>query len=144
MDQQLESLLAWFQETKMEISNAKERQKHLQTQILNLAKEKGVRGIVNFDYAGDYFQASLNVDRTRTKLPTKDEVIEQFRKMLPEGEQTAENAKKLYESLCKDDSMNDSVTIKAVEPPKEVIEERAKALKKELSGGIEDGKSTNA
>ena len=140
----MESLLAWFQETKMEISNAKERQKHLQTQILNLAKEKGVRGIVNFDYAGDYFQASLNVDRTRTKLPTKDEVIEQFRKMLPEGEQTAENAKKLYESLCKDDSMNDSVTIKAVEPPKEVIEERAKALKKELSGGIEDGKSTNA
>ena len=30
------------------------------------------------------------------------------------------------------------------EVPKEVIEERAKALKKELSGGIEDGKSTNA
>lgn len=144
MDQQLESLLAWFQETKMEISNAKERQKHLQTQILNLAKEKGVRGIVNFDYAGDYFQASLNVDRTRTKLPTKDEVIEQFRKMLPEGEQTAENAKKLYESLCKDDSMNDSVTVKAVEPPKEVIEERAKALKEELDGGIENGQSKNA
>jgi len=140
----LESLLAWFQETKMEISNAKERQKHLQTQILNLAKEKGVRGIVNFDYAGDYFQASLNVDRTRTKLPTKDEVIEQFRKMLPEGEQTAENAKKLYESLCKDDSMNDSVTVKAVEPPKEVIEERAKALKEELDGGIENGQSKNA
>lgn len=144
MDQQLESLLAWFQETKMEISNAKERQKHLQTQILNLAKEKGVRGIVNFDYAGDYFQGSLNIDRTRTKLPTKDEVIEQFRKMLPEGEQTVENAKKLYESLCKEDSMNDSVTVKAVEPPKEVIEERAKALKKELNGGIEDGQSTNA
>lgn len=140
----MESLLAWFQETKMEISNAKERQKHLQTQILNLAKEKGVRGIVNFDYAGDYFQASLNVDRTRTKLPTKDEVIEQFRKMLPEGEQTAENAKKLYESLCKDDSMNDSVTVKAVEPPKEVIEERAKALKEELDGGIENGQSKNA
>lgn len=140
----MESLLAWFQETKMEISNAKERQKHLQTQILNLAKEKGVRGIVNFDYAGDYFQASLNVGRTRTKLPTKDEVIEQFRKMLPEGEQTAENAKKLYESLCKDDSMNDSVTVKAVEPPKEVIEERAKALKEELDGGIENGQSKNA
>ena len=144
MDQQLESLLSWFSETKMEIRNATQRLKNLQTQILSHAKEKGVTGIVNFDYAGDYYQASLNVDRTRTKLPTKDEVIEQFRKMLPEGEQTTENAEKLYASLCKDDSMSDSVTIKAVEPPKEVIEEKAKAFKKELNGGIEDGQSTNA
>ncbi len=67
----MESLLSWFQETKMEIKDATERLGNLQKQILNLAKEKKIFGIVNFDYAGDYFQASLNVDRTRTKLPTK-------------------------------------------------------------------------
>jgi hypothetical protein len=130
----MESLLSWFQETKMEIIDAKERLGNLQTQILNLAMEKKIFGIVNFDYAGDYFQASLNVDRTRTKLPKKDEVIEQFRKMLPEDKQTTENAKKIYTSLCDEDSpMNDSVTIKPVAPPQEVIDEMAEAMQKELN-----------
>lgn len=117
----------------MEIKNATTRLGHLQTQILELAKENKIFGIVKFDYAGDYFEASLNVDRTRTKLPQKDEVIEQFRKMLPEGEQTTENAKKIYDSLCDEDSpMNDSVTVKAVAPPQEVIDEMAEAMQEEL------------
>ena len=134
MDQQLESLLSWFQETKMEIKNATQRLSNLQTQILNLAKEKKIFGVVKFDYANDYYEASLNVDRTRTKLPTKDEVIEQFRKMLPEGEQTTENAKKVYASLCDEDSpMKDSVTTKPVAPPQEVIDEMAKAMQEELN-----------
>lgn len=118
----------------MEIKAATERLGNLQTQILGLAMEKKIFGVVNFDYAGDYFQASLNVDRTRTKLPKKDEVIEQFRKMLPEDKQTTENAKKIYTSLCDEDSpMNDSVTIKPVAPPQEVIDEMAEAMQKELN-----------
>ena len=130
----MESLLSWFNETKTEIKDATVRLGSLQKQILSLAKEKKIFGIVKFDYAGDYYEASLNIDRTRTKLPTKDEVIEQFRKMLPEGEQTTENAKKVYASLCDEDSpMKDSVTIKAVAPPQEVIDEMAKAMQEELN-----------
>ena len=130
----MESLLSWFNETKTEIKDATVRLGNLQKQILNLAKEKKIFGIVKFDYAGDYYEASLNIDRTRTKLPTKDEVIEQFRKMLPEGEQTTENAKKVYASLCDEDSpMKDSVTIKPVAPPQEVIDEMAKAMQEELN-----------
>lgn len=140
----MDSLLAWFNETKLEIKVSQERLKRLQTQILSAAKEEGISGVVDFDYAGRHYQARLNIGRSRTKLPTKDEVIEQFRKMLPEGEQTVENATKLYESLCKEDSMKDSVTTKEVDPPKKVIEERAEALKKQLNGGIEDGQSKNA
>jgi len=130
----MESLLSWFNETKTEIKDAKVRLGNLQKQILSLAKEKKIFGIVKFDYAGDYYEASLNIDRTRTKLPTKDEVIEQFRKMLPEGEQTTENAKKVYASLCDEDSpMKDSVTTKPVAPPQEVIDEMAKAMQEELN-----------
>ena len=130
----MESLLSWFNETKTEIKDATVRLGSLQKQILSLAKEKKIFGIVKFDYAGDYYEASLNIDRTRTKLPTKDEVIEQFRKMLPEGEQTTENAKKVYASLCDEDSpMKDSVTIKPVAPPQEVIDEMAKAMQEELN-----------
>jgi len=135
----METQLAWLQETKMEIKNAQERLKSLQTQILNNAKENGISGAVNFDYAGEYYQANLNIGRTRAKLPSKDEVIEQFRKMLPEGEQTVENAEKVYKSLVTDAEMNDSVTIKAINPPKEVMEERVKAFEKALNGGVEDG-----
>ena len=131
----METQLAWLQETKLEIKNANERLKNLQKQILSYAKENGVHGAVNFDYAGEHYQASLNVDRSRTKLPSKEEVIEQFRKMLPEGMQTVENAEKVYKSLQTEAEMNDSVTIKAINPPKEVIEERAKAFEKELNGG---------
>lgn len=136
----METQLAWLQETKLEIKNATERLKNLQKQILSYAKENGIRGAVNFDYAGEHYEASLNIDRTRTKLPSKEEVIEQFRKMLPEGMQTVENAEKVYKSLQTDAEMNDSVTIKAINPPKEVIEERAKAFQKELNGG-NDGSS---
>ena len=141
MDQHLESLLSWFSETKMEIKNANERLRNLQTQILGYVKDNNISGIVDFAYAGGYYQASLNIDRTRTKLPSKDEVIEQFRKMLPEGEQTTENAEKLYASICVEDSMNDSVTIKPVQPPENVVESKAEALKKELEGVTEDGES---
>ncbi len=137
MDQSLEPLLSWFNETKMEIKIAQQRLKNLQKQILDHAKANNIRGTVDFDYAGDYYQATLNIDRTRTKLPSKDEVIEQFRKMLPEGMQTTENAEKVYKSLETDADMNDSVTIKAVNPPKEVIEEREITLKKELNGEID-------
>ena len=141
----METQLAWLQETKMEIKNAQERLKNLQTQILNQAKEAGVRGVVPFDYAGEYFEASLNIDRTRTKLPTKDEVIEQFRKMLPEGEQTSENAEMVYKSLETDAEMKDSVTIKGINPPKEVMDEREETLRTELNGeGVNDGQSKNA
>lgn len=136
----METQLAWLQETKLEIKNATERLKNLQKQILSYAKENGIRGAVNFDYAGEHYEASLNIDRTRTKLPSKEEVIEQFRKMLPEGMQTVENAEKVYKSLQTDAEMNDSVTIKAINPPKEVIEERVKAFQKELNGG-NDGSS---
>jgi len=130
----METQLAWLQETKLEIKNATERLKNLQKQILSYAKENGIRGAVNFDYAGEHYEASLNIDRTRTKLPSKEEVIEQFRKMLPEGMQTVENAEKVYKSLQTDAEMNDSVTIKAINPPKEVMEERAKAFQKALNG----------
>ena len=136
----METQLAWLQETKLKVKNATERLKNLQKQILSYAKENGIRGAVNFDYAGEHYEASLNIDRTRTKLPSKEEVIEQFRKMLPEGMQTVENAEKVYKSLQTDAEMNDSVTIKAINPPKEVIEERAKAFQKELNGG-NDGSS---
>ena len=135
MDQQLESLLSWFQETKMEIKNATQRLSNLQTQILDLAKEKKIFGVVKFDYASDYFEASLNVDRTRTKLPTKDEVIEQFRKMLPEGEQTVENARKVYDSLTSQASQTDSVTSKEVNPPQEVLDAKREEFEKELNAG---------
>ena len=130
----METQLAWLQETKLEIKNAQGRLKNLQKQILNHAKENGIRGAVNFDYAGEHYEANLNIDRTRTKLPSKEEVIEQFRKMLPEGMQTVENAKKVYESLQTEAEMNDSVTIKAINPPKEVMEERAQAFQKALNG----------
>jgi PII-like signaling protein len=131
----METQLAWLQETKLEIKNANERLKNLQKQILSYAKENGVRGAVNFDYAGGHYEANLNIDRTRTKLPSKEEVVEQFRKMLPEGMQTVENAKKVYESLQTEAKMNDSVTIKAINPPKEVMEEKAQAFQKALNGG---------
>jgi hypothetical protein len=135
VDQNLESLLAWHEEVKAELKSATNRKGALEKQILEIAKERGMRGAVRFDYAGMYFEASLNFDRTRTKNPNKDEVIEQFRKMLPEGEQTVENARKVYDSLTKQASMQDSVTSKAVDPPKEVFEQKELELKEELNKG---------
>jgi len=131
----MENLLSWFEETKEEQKVIEARRKALEKQILDLAKEKGICGVVPFDYAGRYFEASLNIDRIRTKLPSKKEVIEQFRKMLPEGKQTAEEAQKLYDSLTSEASMTDSVTIKAVDPPKEVIEAKVTQLQEELNAG---------
>lgn len=134
-DEKLESLLSWFEETKEEQKVIEARRKALEKQILDHAKENGICGAVRFDYAGRYFEASLNIDRIRTKLPSKKEVIEQFRKMLPEGKQTAEEAQKLYDSLTSEASMTDSVTVKAVDPPKEVIEAKVKQLQEELKTG---------
>ena len=82
-----------------------------------------------------YFEASLNIDRTRTKNPTKSEVIEQFRKMLPEGEQTVENARKVYDSLTSQASQTDSVTSKEVNPPQEVLDAKREEIEKELNAG---------
>ena len=82
-----------------------------------------------------YFEASLNIDRTRTKNPTKSEVIEQFRKMLPEGEQTVENARKVYDSLPSQASQTDSVTSKEVNPPQEVLDAKREEFEKELNAG---------
>ena len=102
---------------------------------IEIAKEKGLSGTVRFDYAGMYFEASLNIDRTRTKNPTKSEVIEQFRKMLPEGEQTVENARKVYDSLTSQASQTDSVTSKEVNPPQEVLDAKREEFEKELNAG---------
>ena len=134
-ERNLESLLAWHEEAKEEMKAADNRRKSLEKQILEHAKAKGIRGAVSFDYAGMYFEANINIDRTRTKNPTKDEVIEQFRKMLPEGEQTVENARKVYDSLTKQGSVRDTVTSKSVNPPKEVLEEKRKEFEKELNAG---------
>ena len=124
----MDSLLAWHEEVKAEKKMAESRQKSLEKQILELAKKKGISGEVAFDYAGRYFRANINIDRTRTKLPTKDEVIEQIRKMLPEEEQTVDNARKVYEGLTKQAPMSDSVTTKEVEPPREVFKQREKEV----------------
>jgi hypothetical protein len=61
------------------------------------------------------------MDRTRHRLPNQKEIIEQIRKMLPEGKQTVQDAQAVYESLKEEDTMNDSVTLKEVVPsqPKE-------------------------
>ena len=131
----LEAYLAWHEEAKAELKNAKERKLALEKQILEIAKEEGIHGAVRFDYAGMHFEASLNIGRTRTKNPTKSEVIEQFRKMLPEGEQTVENARKVYDSLTSQASQTDSVTSKGVDPPKEVIDAKREEFEKELNAG---------
>ena len=128
----LEAYLAWHEEAKAELKNAKERKQALEKQILEIAKEKGLSGTVRFDYAGMYFEASLNIDRTRTKLPTKDEVIGQFRKMLPEGKRTVEEARKVYDRLTKQAPMSDSVTTKEVEPPREVFKQKEEEVKAAL------------
>jgi hypothetical protein len=121
MDPELESLLPWLAETKAEIKLAEQRLKNLQTRILAIAKEKNLTGEIEFDYAGRYFRASLNMDRTRHRLPNQKEIIEQIRKMLPEGKQTVQDAQAVYDSLKEEDTMNDSVTLKEVVPsqPKE-------------------------
>jgi hypothetical protein len=121
MDPELESLLPYLAETKAEIKHAEVRQKNLQARILEIAKEKGMTGEVEFDYAGRFFRANLNIGRVRTRLPNQKEIIEQIRQMLPEGEQTVEHAQTVYDSLKREDTMNDSVTMKEIVPsqPKE-------------------------
>ena len=95
------------------------------------AKKEGISGEIAFDYAGRYFKANINIGTTRTKLPTKDEVIEQFRKMLPEDKQTVEEAK-VYEGLTKQAPMSNSVTTKEVEPPREVFKQKEEEVKAAL------------
>ena len=136
----MDSLLAWHEEAKAEKKAAESRQKSLEKQILELAKKEGISGELAFDYAGRYFKANINIDRTRTKLPTKDEVIEQIRKMLPEEEQTVDNARKVYEGLTKQAPMSDSVTTKEVEPPREVFKQKEEKVKTALQVK-EDGPS---
>lgn len=136
----MDSLLAWHEEAKAEKKAAESRQKSLEKQILELAKKEGISGELAFDYAGRYFKANINIDRTRTKLPTKDEVIEQIRKMLPEEEQTVDNARKVYEGLTKQAPMSDSVTTKEVEPPREVFKQKEEEVKAALQVK-EDGPS---
>ena len=128
----MDSLLAWHEEAKAELKAVTDRKKALEKQILEKAKKEGISGEISFDYAGRYFKANINIDRTRTKLPTKDEVIEQFRKMLPEEEQTVDNARKVYEGLTKQVSMSDSVTTKEVEPPREVFKQKEEEVKTAL------------
>ena len=136
----MDSLLAWHEEAKAEKKAAESRQKSLEKQILELAKKEGISGELAFDYAGRYFKANINIDRTRAKLPTKDEVIEQIRKMLPEEEQTVDNARKVYEGLTKQAPMSDSVTTKEVEPPREVFKQKEEKVKTALQVK-EDGPS---
>ena len=114
----MENLLPWLVETKAEIKVAEQRLKNLQTRILVIAKEQELSGEISFDYAGRHFIATLNQDRTRHRLPNQKEIIEQIRKMLPEGKQTLEAAQSVYESLKEDAPMNDSVTTKEINPPK--------------------------
>lgn len=128
----MDSLLAWHEEAKAELKTVTDRKKALEKQILELAKKEGISGEIAFNYAGRYFKANINIDRTRTKLPTKDEVIEQIRKMLPEEEQTVDNARKVYEGLTKQAPMSDSVTTKEVEPPREVFKQKEEEVKAAL------------
>ena len=136
----MDSLLAWHEEAKAELKTVTDRKKALEKQILELAKKEGISGEIAFNYAGRYFKANINIDRTRTKLPTKDEVIEQIRKMLPEEEQTVDNARKVYEGLTKQAPMSDSVTTKEVEPPREVFKQKEEEVKAALQVK-EDGSS---
>ena len=128
----MDSLLAWHEEAKAELKTVTDRKKALEKQILELAKKEGISGEIAFNYAGRYFKANINIDRTRTKLPTKDEVIEQIRKMLPEEEQTVDNARKVYEGLTKQAPMSDSVTTKEVEPPREVFKQKEEEVRAAL------------
>lgn len=128
----MDSLLAWHEEAKAELKAVTDRKKALEKQILEKATKEGISGEIAFDYAGRYFKANINIDRTRTKLPTKDEVIEQFRKMLPEGKRTVEEARKVYDRLTKQAPMSNSVTTKAVEPPQEVFKQKEEEVKAAL------------
>ena len=128
----MDSLLAWHEEAKVELKTVTDRKKALEKQILELAKKEGISGEIAFNYAGRYFKANINIDRTRTKLPTKDEVIEQIRKMLPEEEQTVDNARKVYEGLTKQAPMSDSVTTKEVEPPRGVFKQKEEEVRAAL------------
>jgi outer membrane PBP1 activator LpoA protein len=118
--------LAWLAEAKEEMKIVERRVKALQQKILEAAKELKMRGKVEFNYAGKYYEASLNIDRIRIKNPTIDDLKERIRKLLPEGEQTAENADKEWKSLCVEAPMNDSVTLKEVAGP--IKEEEQKKL----------------
>jgi hypothetical protein len=113
----MENLLPWLVETKAEIKVAEQRLKNLQNRILEIAKEKRLTGGIDFTYAGRHFRASLNQDRMRSRLPNQKEIIEQIRKMLPEGKQTLETAQSVYESLKEESPMSDSVTTKEINPP---------------------------
>ena len=109
--------LAWLAEAKAEQKLVEKRVKALQQKILEAAKELKLYGKIEFDYAGRHYIASLNVDRIRMKNPTIDEIKNHIRKMLPEEEQTAENAEKEWKSLCEEAPMTDSVTLKEITPP---------------------------
>jgi len=137
----MDSLLAWHEEAKAELKVVKSRKDALEKQILEMAKKQGITGEIAFDYAGHYFKANINIDRTRTKLPTKDEVIEQIRTMLPEGERTVDNARKVYEGLTKQAPMSDSVTTKAVDPPKEAFKQKEEEVKAALQVKKDEGTS---
>ena len=81
-------------------------------------KEKGnPPSEIPFDYAGHYYRAVINIGRTVSRAPNQEDTIEAIRKMLPEGEQTTENAKAHYQTLYKEKPVRDSVTIRSMKKP---------------------------
>lgn len=109
--------LAWLAEAKEEMKIVETRINELQQKILEAAKELKIHGRIQFSYADRHYEASINVNRIRTKRPSIDEIKTHIRKLLPEGERTAENAEKEWNSLCDEAPMKDSVTLKPIHPP---------------------------
>ena len=109
--------LAWLAEAKEELKLVEGRVKRQQDKILEAAKELKIHGKIQISYAGRHYEASINVDRIRTKKPSIDEIKNHICKLLPEGERTAENAEKEWNSLCEEAPMKDSVTLRPIHPP---------------------------
>jgi uncharacterized coiled-coil protein SlyX len=116
--QDIEAKLSHYNEAKEELRLLKQNVAALEEDILRTLKEKeNPPSEIPFDYAGNYYRAVINIDRTVNRAPNQDDTIEAIRKMLPEGEQTTEKAKAHYQSLYKEKPVRDSVTIRSIKKP---------------------------
>lgn len=120
MTQEIEAKLSHYNEAKEEMRLLRRNIEALEEDILRILKEKGnPPSEIPFDYAGDYYRAVINIDRTASRAPNKEDTIEAFRKLLPEGEQTTEEAEAHYRTLYKDRPVRDSVIIRSMKKPDE-------------------------
>lgn len=118
MTQDIEAKLSHFNEAKEEIRLLKQNIAALEEDILRILKDKGKPpSEVSFAYAGRFYRAVINIDRTANRAPNQEDTIEAIRKMMPEGEQTTEKAKAHYQSLYKEKPVRDSVTIRPMKKP---------------------------